>query len=37
MSDFIADGRRWWKAFSANDPRVTHAAQRAQPPSPPWH
>jgi hypothetical protein len=37
MPDFIADGRRWWKAFSTNDPRVTHTAQRARPPSPPWH
>ena len=36
LADFIGDGRRWWEAFRTNDPRVSPAAQRAQPPSPAW-
>ncbi len=36
MADLIADGRRWWDAFRSGDPRVSAAAQRALPPSPPW-
>jgi hypothetical protein len=36
IEDFVADGRRWWQAFRAGDPRVAPAAQRARPAPPSW-
>jgi hypothetical protein len=36
IEDFVADGRRWWHAFRAGDPRVSTAAQQTLPPSPTW-
>jgi hypothetical protein len=36
VEDFVAAGRRWWEAFHSGDPRVSPAAQRAQPRSPSW-
>lgn len=36
VEEFVADGRRWWQAFRAGDPRVSPAAQRALPAPPSW-
>lgn len=36
VEDFVAAGHRWWEAFRSHDPRVSPAAQQAQPQSPSW-
>jgi hypothetical protein len=36
VEQFVVDGRRWWHAFRAGDPRVSAEAQRALPAPPAW-
>ncbi|WP_216215421.1 hypothetical protein [Amycolatopsis aidingensis] len=36
VEDFVAAGKRWWRAMPEEDPRVSPDAQATQPPSPRW-